>query len=72
MPVFLVGRKDEHLTDPMSLLQGRQPKDVLRKHSDHIFSGFALQLLEDDVVDPGVDGLKDEGDAVDVEEEEHL
>lgn len=72
MPVFLVRRKDEHLTDSMSFLQGRQSKDVLGEHSDYIFSGFALQLFEDNVVDPGINGLIDEGNAIDVEEEQHL
>lgn len=72
MPVFLVRWKDEHLTDPMPLLQRRQSKHVLREHSDYVFPGLALQLLEDDVVDPGVDGLIDKGNAVDVEEEQYL
>lgn len=56
----------------MPLLQRRQSKDVLGEHSDYIFSGFALQLLEDDVVDPGIDGLIDEGNTINVEEKEHL
>lgn len=65
--VFLVRRQDEHLADPMPLLQRRQPKDIFRQHPHHVFPGFSLQFFEDDVVEPGIERLEHKRHPVDVE-----
>ena len=69
MACLLIGRKNEDLTDPVSFLYRREPKDILGKHTDHVFASFTLEFFVNHVVNPGIDLLKYEGDSVDVEQE---
>jgi hypothetical protein len=56
----------------MSFLKGRNPEDILGKHSNESLALSIFILFVDDVVDPSISLLKDEGNSIDVKQEEHF
>ena len=56
----------------MSLFDSRQPKDIFRQHPNKNSSLAILDFLENDVVDPSINLLKDKRNSIDIEKKKHL
>lgn len=56
----------------MPFLEGGNSEDILGEHSHEGLALSILILLVDDIVDPGISLLKDEGNSIYVKQEEHF